>query len=155
MKKFVAIISLLIVALLMAACGTGDIPVSDGELLLTFNGDSCTYEGPTRLKAGPVTLVFFNESEGAAGVYLVRHTGEETIQDAIDYIGEEPSSQSYHLFHVDAPTWVSAIQNLWRPVSSGESNTWEGDLEQGIYHMVCEGSGPSATWFGTGLTVVD
>ena len=155
MKKFVAIISLLIVALLMAACGTGDIPVSDGELLLTFNGDSCTYEGPTRLKAGPVTLVFFNESEGAAGVYLVRHTGEETIQDAIDYIGEEPSSQSYHLVKGDTPTWVSPVQNLWRPVSSGESNTWEGDLEQGIYHMICESSGPSATWFGTGLTVVD
>ena len=155
MKKFVAIISLLFFALLMTACGSGDEAVSDGELLLTFDGDSCTYEGPTLLKAGPVTLVFFNESEGGAGVYLVRHTGEETIQDAIDYIGEEPSSQSYHLVHGDAPTWVSPVQNLWRPVSSGESNTWEGDLEQGIYHMVCERSAPPATWFGTGLTVVD
>ena len=45
-------------------------------LWLSFDGESCTYEGPTALKAGPVTLIFINESEDGAGVDLVRHTGD-------------------------------------------------------------------------------
>ena len=52
MKKFETIIPLLIIALLMVACGGGDKAVSDGELHITFDGESCIYEGPTLLKAG-------------------------------------------------------------------------------------------------------
>ena len=150
MKKYASKNSyglLLIVALLMTACGSGDKAVSDGELLLTFDGDSCTYEGPKFLKAGPVTLNFFNESEGGAAVNLVRHTGDETIQDMIDTFVEEPSTGH-------APSWTSEV-GTWHPIRAGESYTWEGALEPGIHSMVCARIGPLGVWFGTGLTVVD
>jgi hypothetical protein len=130
----------------MTACGSGDKAESDGELLLTFDGDSCTYEGPTLLKAGPVTLIFFNESEGAAAVNLVRHTGDETIQDMIDTFEEEPSTGH-------APSWTREIHS--KGVPHGESHTWEGAMEPGIHSMVCIRLGPMGVWFGTGLTVVD
>lgn len=115
-------------------------------LELTFDGESCTYEGPTDLKTGPVTLLFLNESEGRAAVNLVRHTGDETIQDMIDYIGEEPSTGT-------APTWTRGL-GTFQVIRSGESHTWEGVLEPGIHTMVCA-SPQYGIWFGTGLTVED
>lgn len=79
---------------------------------------------------------------------LVRHTGDETIQDVIDIIGEEPSK-------AHAPSWTVDIQGVWKWVSAGESHTWEGVLEPGIHHMVCARFTPYGVWFGTGLTVED
>lgn len=149
MKKYAAINSfvlLLIGALLMTACGSGDKVVSDGELLLTFDGDSCTYEGPTLLIAGPVTLIFVNESEGGATVNLVRHAGDETIQDMIDTFDEEPST-GHH------PGWTREIHS--KAVPHSEGHTWEGALEPGIHSMLCIRQAPYGVWFGTGLTVVD
>ena len=96
--------------------------VSDGELLLTFDGDSCTYSSLTLLKAGPVTLIFFNESQRRGIANLVRHTGDETIQDMIDTFEEEPA-----LGH--SPGWTKPIRGAGRGVPPGESHTWEGALE--------------------------
>jgi len=117
-------------------------------LRLTFDGESCTYQGPTTLKAGHVTLLFLNESEGQAAVNLVRHTGEETIQDMIDIFREEPSTEQ-------RPSWTIEIQGVWKSVSADESHTWEGVLEPGIHTMVCARLVPLGVWFGTGLTVED
>lgn len=116
-------------------------------LQLTFDGESCTYEGPTALTAGPVELIFRNESEGTAAVNLVRHTGDETIQDMIDYIGEEPTTRHH-------PSWTVEL-GTWEIVSPGERARWEGDLEPSIYTMVCARISPLGVWFGTGLTVED
>ena len=33
-------------------------------LELTFDGESCIYEGPTDLNPGPVTIIFHNEGDG-------------------------------------------------------------------------------------------
>jgi hypothetical protein len=117
-------------------------------LWLSFDGESCTYEGPTALKAGPVTLIFINESEDGAGVDLVRHTGDETIQDMIDYIGEEPSTRP-------RAYWTRELRTYMK-VYSGESLTWEGVLEPGIHTMICaKFENDFGAWFGTGLTVED
>lgn len=114
-------------------------------LELSFDGESCTYEGPMDLKTGPVTLLFLNESETNAYAGLVRLTGDKTVQDFIDYNGEEPSTRG-------APTWVQALY-AYRDVPTGESNTWEGFLEPGIHTIVCGRVLPHGVWFGTGLTV--
>ena len=115
-------------------------------LELTFYGDSCSYHGPTLFKAGPVTLRFFNESEVSAAANLVRHTGDETIQDMKDTFVEEPST-AHH------PAWTTEIKGVWKVIEAGESHTWEGILEPGIHTMVCARITPLGVWFGTGLTV--
>jgi hypothetical protein len=138
------IVSLLIVTLLMTGCAGSDKAIEDGVLNLTFDGENCTYEGPTLLKAGPVTLHFNNNSEEIAGVDFTRHKGDETIQDVIDYIGEEPTTKS-------RPSW--AIDVTYGNVPAGETLLWEGDLEPGIHNMVCIRASPHGVWFGTGLTV--
>jgi hypothetical protein len=142
-----ALLLLLITALLMTACGVEEEPVSGAEMHLTFTGDSCTYEGPTLLKEGSVTLVYHNESDGIAAVNLARHTGDETIQDAIDNIGEEPDTGH-------APPWMEDL-GTWEYIQAGESLNWEGVLEAGIHTMVCARGHPHGVWFGTGLTVVE
>ena len=116
-------------------------------LWLSFDGESCTYEGPTVLKTGRVTLLFLNESKGSAGRNLVRHTGDETIQDMIDYIGEEPTTKHH-------PSWTREL-GTWRSVPPGESHTWEGVLESGIHTMVCARLVPLGVWHGGGFTVKD
>jgi hypothetical protein len=130
---------LFVLALAMAACGDGDQPVSDASMQLTFDGDACTYEGPTPLRAGPAALVFRNTSDGRAGVNLLRHRGDETIQDAIDYLGEQPSSK-----HGDS--WMEEV-GTWRGTLPGESHTWEGNLKPGSHSMVC--ASITRTAFGT------
>ena len=55
---------------LLVACTDGDKPVPDASMQLTFDGEACTYEGPTVLAAGPARLVFFNSSDGRAAVNL-------------------------------------------------------------------------------------
>ena len=130
-------------------------------LELSFDGESCTYEGPTSFKGGPVTqqfyntegtapvtLKFYNNSEGMAAVNLIRPKGEETIQDMIDYFGEEPST-------LHAPYWTNSVAGVYGGTNAGESRIWEGELEPGLYSMVCVRFTPFGVWVGTGLEVVD
>jgi hypothetical protein len=80
-------------------------------------------------------------------VDLVRHTGDETIQDALDYLGEEPSKES-------RPTWARGL-GTFDGIPAGENLRWEGVLEPGIHHMVCVRIMRHGVWFGTGLAVED
>ncbi len=117
-------------------------------LELSFDGESCTYVGPTDLKSGPVTLLFLNKSEDGAMANLVRHTGDKTYQDMIDYIGEEPSK-------ISAPVWADGVPGVLGEVKAGESRIWEGVLEQGIHTLLCINLTPFGVWLGVGLTVED
>ena len=114
-------------------------------LRLTFNGDSCTYEGLTELTPGPVELVFLNQSEEAAAVNFVSIAGGHTIQDVIDGFDPEPAT-GHH------PSWTKEL-GTWQSTAPGESHRWEGYLRAGLYAMVCARLLPLGVWFGTGLTV--
>lgn len=114
-------------------------------LNLIFDGESCIYKGPTELTPGPVELFFYNNSGGMAAVNFLMHLEGKTVQDVIDYIGEEPT-----LKH--APAWTQEL-GTYEMINSGDMHDWEGNLEPGIYHMVCVRIVPFGVWFGTGLTV--
>ncbi|MBW2248959.1 MAG: hypothetical protein JRF62_17630 [Deltaproteobacteria bacterium] len=113
-------------------------------ILLIFDGENCMYKGPAIQEEGPVTLLFINNGDYLARVNLMRHQGEETIQDMIDYLGEEPSTKH-------TPTWAAAL-GPWVPVRSGERHTSEEILKPGIHTMVCA-DGRYGWWLGGGFTV--
>ena len=138
---------LLILAVFIAGCADSDTPVEVGvrTLELTFHGDSCTYEGPTEILPGPVELVFKNNGEGFAAVNFLKNLEGKTIQDVIDYIGEEPTTKHH-------PSWTQELGS-WKLIQTGEQHKWEGELDEGIYHMVCANMMPFGVWFGTGITV--
>ena len=112
---------------------------------LRFNGLSCPHAQPTVFKTGPFTLLFFNKSEAEAAVNLLRHTGDETTQDMIDYIGEEPSTRHH-------PTWTDQL-GTWTETAPGENYIWEGVLEPGIHTIACARLDPFGVWYGGAFTV--
>lgn len=115
-------------------------------LKLTFDGQGCVYKGPTVLTPGPVTLVFVNKSNLVAGTNLTMHLEGKTIQDMIDYIGEEPSSKR-------RPSWTRELGTM-KAVNAGETFTWVGELEPGTYTLIgARLSNSLGVWFGTGLVV--
>lgn len=115
-------------------------------LELYFDGENCTFKGPTEIKSGHFTLLFYNQlEEGEATVNFLQHTGDETIQDAIEFIGEEPTRKHH-------PRWTVEL-DTWNPIPAGEIALWEGDLDPGTYHMVCVNLDPVGGWFGTGVIV--
>ena len=135
---------------------TAAAPAS-GPFRLTFDGENCTYEGPTELQAGPVTIDFVNEMEEAATgewprvlkVYLLRHTGDETVQDMVDYVGRDETHTPPWVTYVLPPTWDY-------PVFPGETVNWDGNLEPGTHTLLCTATMPAwVDWFGTGLIVED
>jgi hypothetical protein len=110
---------------------------------------------PTTVRAAPTKALrhsqqvllcslFVNDSEEVAAVDFMRHTGDKTIQDVIDYYGEEP-------FSVHHPLWSNEL-GTYESIESGKSLCWEDDLMPKIHHMVCAGF-KQGIWFGTGLTV--
>lgn len=113
---------------------------------LTFDGESCHYEGPTSLKTEPVTLIFFNESDGAAATNMIRLLEDKTFQDVVDYSGEEPSTKHH-------PSWSVEIPGVWKNVGSGKSHVWKGVLKPGIHALVCARIAPLGVWMGAGFTV--
>ena len=142
-------VAFLMCLLVLASCGD-DSDEEVRNMRLTFDSSSCVYEGGDSLAAGPVSLEFLNQSDGRAGMNLVRHTGDQTIEDALAYIGDEPSSKS-------APSWSRSVPGVWTTIPAGETRLWEGEVEPALHHMVCATMGPSPiqVWFGAGLTVTE
>lgn len=130
----------------MIACSPREGPFSEAVMHLTFDGESWIFEGPIHLKAGTATLYFHNNSDRIAAVNLLIHTGSETSQDVIGYLGEEPSTKK-------APPWTVKY-DTWQAKLPGEKHTWTGDLERGNHHMVWVHISPWGVWFGTELEVV-
>ena len=119
-------------------------------LWLSFDGESCNYEGPTDLKPGPVTLIFLNESDGWAATNFIILLGDKTLEDIIHWIGEEPSMQHQ-------PPWSDYYRGVWKELKPGESIFWQGDLVPGIHAIFCVRTPawpePINVWFGETWTI--
>ena len=113
---------------------------------LSYDGESCIYDGPTDFPTGPITLLFINESDGAAGAGLLRLVGNKTLQDMREYNGEDPTTKH-------APDW-SRIVFESKFVVSGQNLTLEGVLVEGVHGMICINP-KRGVWFGGGFTVKD
>jgi hypothetical protein len=149
----------LLITLLLVGCGASTatpIPPTDTPeptsceevegncFMVFFDGENCMYMGPSIQEKGPVTLLFINNGDWPARVNLVRHKGEESIQNMIDYMGPEPSTNH-------APDWAVSL-GPWKAVGSGKRHTSEELLEPGIHTMVC--ADPRyGMWLGGGFTV--
>ena len=128
-----------LIVLIAGACG-GESRV----LQLTFDGEQCSYEGPSVLSAGEVEIAYHNESAEISFVSFVILDEGKTIQDMLDYIADSKTSQ---------PSWTSYVWNR-EPVSAGESvATQNAVLVPGLHALVCGTLAPIVDYFGSGLTV--
>jgi hypothetical protein len=115
-------------------------------LQLTFDGESCTYAGPTDVQRGGATLIFINASTDAAAVNLLRHMPGYTHQDMLDIFGEDGTS-TWH-----APAWT-VDYGTWKQIQPGKMQVWRRVLYPGIHTLVCARDNPFLVWYGAGLTV--
>ena len=139
--------ALLLTVLILTACSAPTDKLDQNVLLIIFDGYTCDYRGPSSIKPGPVTLVFLNKGEEEmSSANLAKHMGDETIQDAIDHIGEEPS-------YKHSPSWAEDIRGVWYGVFPGDFHIWEGELEPGTYSMFCAINQPFSSWYAAGLIV--
>lgn len=63
-------------------------PVAEGTI--TFDGTTCTYDGPTSVPAGRMLLDYRSTVEGSSGV-VVQLTGELTIEEIVQQVAANPT----------------------------------------------------------------
>jgi hypothetical protein len=115
-------------------------------LELTFDGQSCNLKAPETIENGSVTLIFFNESDVTGVTNMIRLLEDKTLQDVIEYNGEEPTTKHH-------PSWSVEVPGVYNKVESGGRHVWHGNLEPGIHAVVCVRTVPLGVWLGGGFTV--
>ena len=73
-RIFIIAVCAALVLFTLVSCTGGERTPEVVILNLTFDGQKCTYDGPTDLKTGPIQLIFTNSSNGQATIYFVRHS---------------------------------------------------------------------------------
>jgi hypothetical protein len=68
-------------------------PDAVGEGTITFDGTTCTYDGPTSVPAGRVLLDYRSTVEGS-GAVVVHLTGELTIEEIIEHVVANPTDEA-------------------------------------------------------------
>ena len=123
-----------------------DVADSGSRVLqLTFDGEQCTYQGPSVLSAGQVEVVFHNESAEDIWFDSVRLDEGRTIQEIIDYTADRSS--------FGRPSWTVYIWSQDRISASSSSIPTMRTVAPGLHALMCGTETPSYAYFGSGLTV--
>ena len=128
---------------------TGDsTEVADGDsrlLQATFDGEQCTYEGPSELPAGEVEIVYHNESSDKAWFGFSRLDEGRTIQEVTADL-DDPSG-------VGPPTWAVSIWEQPAIARDASSVPATRTVEPGLHVLVCGSWTPYQGYLGGELTV--
>jgi hypothetical protein len=118
------------------------------EINLTFDGETCQYEGPDVIPEGEVIIILNNRSEYELSLWAARLDEGRKWQDMLDYIGTPGSS-------VELPSWAE-----WRVIAAkvpDNPNASVYTLDEGLYAINCctcgEVIGPRGVWPGAPLEV--
>ena len=131
---------------LVTGDGTRTVGGESRVLQMTFDGEQCTYEGPTVLSAGEIEITYHNQSAERGWAWFGRLDEGRTIQDLLDY-NADPSSFGQPLFATSV--WIE------RTLSANSSSTPKTAIvEPGLYFLTCGTWTPSyVIYTGTALTV--
>jgi hypothetical protein len=70
------------------------------DLVFTFDGTTCEYDGPTVILEDEITLILDNQTGFPAFIDLAKLDDDKTWQDMLEYIGEPGS-------YKQRPDWIS------------------------------------------------
>ena len=126
--------------------GTRTVGGESRVLQMTFDGQQCTYEGPSVLSAGEVEITYQNQTTERVWADFSRLDEGRTIQDLLDY-NADPSSFGQPLFYTSV--WIE------RTLFANSSSTPKmAIVEPGLYFLTCGTWTPSyASYSGSALTV--
>lgn len=107
------------------------------DLIVTFDGSSCTYDGPQVIREGEITMIMDNLTDTPVGLDLAKLDDGKTWQDMLDYIGEPGS-------HKQRPYFITK-ENRSPVISDFRASIFTPD--PGFYVIVCYQT--TATGLGT------
>ena len=151
----VAVTAVLIGAVVAAAIlvrgGPVPIAATDANPVVVFDGNTCSYNGPTLIEAGLVEFSFENSAEEA--FFPIAWLIEEA---ALAYELEvHPVGTAIDTTNQASPDGVVVIQGRIRPGASGFESQLSVRLEPGTYLFDCgTGLGPDRVWRAAQLEVV-
>jgi len=118
------------------------------EVVLTFDGKTCHYDGPKVIAEGDLTVVLNNQTDLEASLWVVKLDEGRTWQDLLGYIGVPGSS-------VHPPEWSSG--SIIKTTSPDNPDATIFTLRKGLYAFCCctcnELFGPRGVWPGASLEV--
>lgn len=126
----VAVIGLLVLALTgCASADEGAAGEQDQQVLgVTFDGTSCSYDGPSDVGAGVVSIEAANDSDVYTEVGIARIDESSTFEDFVAFYQPEPEV-------VDSPDFATPIGSV--PAEPGQTGSDTFALEAGQYALVC------------------
>ena len=114
----------------LVGCSTKDdieaINVTE-DLIVTFNGKTCEYDGPLIIREGEITMIMNNLSDSPVTLDLAELDDDKTWQDMLDYIGEPGSNKQ-------RPGWITK-ENRKPVISDPSAAIFSPD--PGNYVIVC------------------
>ncbi len=146
-----------VAVLLVAGCGDsvgGDQADDVADPTVVFDGESCTYTGPSEVTAGGLTsVVLENSSDIDIDAIVLRLPNEDSLQTALDQLA--PGSGSDVLFGLPP----GSVREAWLQAPAGGRNEEQLLLQDGIYLFDCGRipsgeSSPDYVWRGGSFEVV-
>ena len=149
MKKLLLVL-LVAAALVLVACALGDseslCDAEEGPCIgLRFDGDNCTFEGPTDTRTGEFTIILVNEGEGLANFELVSVDEGMTLEDLEEEVATNPRSPR-------PPAWISPVGIWGETVPVGETVSVKRIVLPGDYGVLCNRV-PQYAINGDGFTI--
>lgn len=133
--------------LLLAGCASGEDGASDDAeatssvtLTVTWDGDTCVYEGPTEFAPGVVIVEFVNNTDAEAGTTMARLDGDATFEDFVEYHQPEPE--------LTGPPDFVTPDVAGGFAEAGDVDTISTDLAEGEYALVCLQEPPGGSEVG-------
>ena len=104
----------------------------EGDIIFTFDGEECTYSGPSEVDPGTHPIVQRNLTDLNAGFYIERlHTEKgKTVEDWIEY-----NEAIEDWYYSTPPPYVSAVGTTSYVSSNDQDAIWEWELKPGKVYV--------------------
>lgn len=142
-----------VLAMISAACG--DDAEEAGTIQITFDGESCRYDGPESTVAGPVVITLNNPTDHQyLHLHLFTFIGDKGWQDLVELMGGDKAERP-------PPPWITNVVPTEVGGDPSESvyqerffREWEYSLDPRQYGIVCAAhEGLRGIWLAAPLEV--
>jgi hypothetical protein len=131
---------------------TAEEPDQGVVLTVNFDGDTCTYDGPTELSPGAVTITLVNKSSKTAYVDVAKLNADVTFEDFVAFHTPEPHEGA-------RPDQLATFDFGETQAYGGDNGSTSGALETGEYALAClqRGNANALVWIARpgGVTVTE
>jgi hypothetical protein len=144
----VAVVAVIAVALVATVLVTGDdgpVAAADANPIITFDGTSCTYDGPTLIEEGEITFRFNNSSTETLLFYgwLI---GGQALESALEQM---PIGTDIDPAGVPLPNGMVWFQSTIEPGATSAESSLSWQLRPGTYLLDCSIGDPSERMWRT------